>query len=326
MQERSRHTTTILFAGKLAVSLSLFTALFFVIRKDLAGIAAIMHSARPAWYIIAFGSYFLATVFISQRLRYSLLIQGVKTSQVGVLYLSLVGFFFNNFMPTSVGGDVVKIFYVSRASGKTLACTSAVLMDRLFGVLTFTVIAAGALCFIKEFIVPGPIKIVIAVFLAVFALVALFIIDGKSTRRFSFLLKPFAFLRAEERLEKFHATLAVYKKAPKKVAAMCVFSLLAQVSAVATAWFLSKSINCSLDFFILFFTLPLIALFTMLPSLNGLGIRESGYVFFFGSLVGRDFAFALSMLMLSQIILLSVIGGIFYLVRDTIPIMHTKTP
>ena len=53
----------------------------------------------------------------------------------------------------------------------------------------------------------------------------------------------------------------------------------------------------------------------MLPSLNGLGVREGAFVYFLKGDIGAGVAFAVSMLWLGVIILYSLIGGIMYLVH-----------
>ena len=52
----------------------------------------------------------------------------------------------------------------------------------------------------------------------------------------------------------------------------------------------------------------------MLPSIGGLGLREGAIVAFFGSMVGNEKAFGISILLLATLFLISVIGGIIYLI------------
>jgi hypothetical protein len=53
----------------------------------------------------------------------------------------------------------------------------------------------------------------------------------------------------------------------------------------------------------------------MLPSLNGLGIREGAFIYFLTPYMGKEYAAALGILWLGLLILLSVIGGAIYLIR-----------
>ena len=51
----------------------------------------------------------------------------------------------------------------------------------------------------------------------------------------------------------------------------------------------------------------------MLPSLNGLGVREGAFVYFLKGYIGPEKACAISILWLGLILVYSVIGGLFHL-------------
>jgi hypothetical protein len=64
--------------------------------------------------------------------------------------------------------------------------------------------------------------------------------------------------------------------------------------------------------------MPIIAVLCMLPiTMNGLGIREWGFVFFFNSDIGEVGAVSLSLLYLALFLLTGLIGGIVYLIRTS---------
>jgi hypothetical protein len=51
---------------------------------------------------------------------------------------------------------------------------------------------------------------------------------------------------------------------------------------------------------------------TLIPSVNGLGIREGGFVYLLKDYMPADKAFAISILLLGTLLILGVIGGIIY--------------
>jgi len=312
----------VFFAVRFAVSVAFFALLFFIIRKDLGTIAFILKKTDIARYCAGLAFYCLAVVCISQRLKHSFSAQGIPVRETGALHLSLIGFFFNIFMPTAVGGDVAKIFYASKASRKFLESTSAVFVDRVLGLVTFAVIVIVAVFFVREIVIPDSVKWSLMAVSFLFIGLLVFLFEERFAHKLSFMLKPFRALGLEEKLKKLQGSFAVYKRRPRDLGAMVLFSFFAQFAAVTAIWFSSKSIYHEVNFVVLFFTLPLIALLTMLPSINGLGIRESGYVCFFGPLIGKEAAFALSMLALSQILFVSIVGGVFYLFREKLVIAN----
>jgi uncharacterized membrane protein YbhN (UPF0104 family) len=62
--------------------------------------------------------------------------------------------------------------------------------------------------------------------------------------------------------------------------------------------------------------MPIVVFISMVPSIGGLGIREGAIVAFFTPFVGRENAFAVSLLMLASLFFLSVIGGVVYFTRN----------
>jgi hypothetical protein len=58
--------------------------------------------------------------------------------------------------------------------------------------------------------------------------------------------------------------------------------------------------------------MPLISMISLLPSINGLGVREGSTVLFFGPLIGKENAFVVSILWLFTLFLTSIAGGIIY--------------
>ena len=60
--------------------------------------------------------------------------------------------------------------------------------------------------------------------------------------------------------------------------------------------------------------MPIVSIITLLPSINGLGVREGSTVVFFGGLIGKEHALAISILMIVVLLITSLIGGIVYAV------------
>ena len=56
-----------------------------------------------------------------------------------------------------------------------------------------------------------------------------------------------------------------------------------------------------------FLIIPVVQLLSMLPSLNGLGIREGATVYFLAPYIGKEYAVALGILQLASLFLVSFI-------------------
>jgi len=80
---------------------------------------------------------------------------------------------------------------------------------------------------------------------------------------------------------------------------------------MATALFPGASCPAGPGLFFLY--IPLIWASSLIPSIGGLGVREFSYVFFFTPSLGRQKAVALSLLVLTSIVLQSCAGAIVFL-------------
>jgi uncharacterized protein (TIRG00374 family) len=72
--------------------------------------------------------------------------QGLPFRVTDALRLGLVGFFFNNFLPSSVGGDVIKAAFLAREQSRRTVAVATVIMDRviaLWGLFWFVALLGG---------------------------------------------------------------------------------------------------------------------------------------------------------------------------------------
>lgn len=103
--------------------------------------------------LVAFGlaAGCIAVATALQFYRWYLLVRALDLPFSGrnAVRLGLVGYFFNIFLPGSVGGDLVKAFFIARGQpGRRAAAVATVVADRLFGLfglILYVAVVAGAL-------------------------------------------------------------------------------------------------------------------------------------------------------------------------------------
>jgi hypothetical protein len=90
--------------------------------------------ARVSWTsLLASAFAFLLSQFvIAVRWQYLLRVQEIRLPLPRLTWLVLVGAFASNFLPTTVGGDLVKMAAVANGQPKRAAAAASVLADRLF--------------------------------------------------------------------------------------------------------------------------------------------------------------------------------------------------
>jgi uncharacterized protein (TIRG00374 family) len=115
---------------KLAVSASLLYILFGSI--DLEVFLGVVTTLNPLIFVFL-ALYFAATQSLSAY-RWSIVLKkDVVLPYPKLLSIYFIGMFFNNFLPTVVGGDVIKGYYLYRVIGKGDVSAASILMDRYSG-------------------------------------------------------------------------------------------------------------------------------------------------------------------------------------------------
>lgn len=296
-----------------AVSLTLVGVLVWVFRKDIPGISAVLKSVNLYYFLAAVLFNIAALVVVSERLRIIFGVQRLKLSLGESVYLTFIGIFFNNFLPTSIGGDLVKAYYATKKSERKLESFSAVFFDRFFGFLSI-----GLLAFLGVLLMNGRIKdpqifwgclIFSGVVLVAFVL---FLNKTIAKAIFSRLLHLRAFQK-DSKLHKLYNALNAYKGHKLVVMKVILISLLAQVLSVVLLYCIVRGISQDISFLDLLLVMPLVAVASMIPSINGLGVREGAFVIFLGEFISKESAVAVSILFLGVVLIMSFIGGVLYL-------------
>ena len=137
---RSPRGRAVIVLVKVAVSAGLLALLFS--RIDARRLWDFASHASPAWLGVAV-ALFATTVLVSTW-RWAILLgaQGVNLPATKLLASYLVAGFYNNFLPSNIGGDVIRIKDTAPSTGSKTLATTVVLVDRGFGLLGLVFVAA----------------------------------------------------------------------------------------------------------------------------------------------------------------------------------------
>jgi len=122
-------------------------ALYLVFRgEDLRELAGIMLRVNPWVFLAAIGLFWLAQVLFVLRWRLLLKVQSVDISIWAGLKLHLLGLFYNNCLPSSIGGDVLRAWYVTKHTDgeRGVGAALSVFVDRIVGLIGTLLIASIA--------------------------------------------------------------------------------------------------------------------------------------------------------------------------------------
>jgi uncharacterized membrane protein YbhN (UPF0104 family) len=124
--------------AKIAVSVVLFASLFLFGKVDLSKSIEVAVKANP-WYLLAAFALFLGSTFLNAY-RWKLLASaaGLNQTLLKMVQFCFVGVFFNLFLPSTVGGDFSRCYYLSKGTGKYAHAFYSVLADRTVELLCFS--------------------------------------------------------------------------------------------------------------------------------------------------------------------------------------------
>jgi hypothetical protein len=230
-----------------------------------------------------------------------------------------IGMFFNFFLPTIVGGDAVKAILLSRETGAPARSTMSVFMERNVGLLALLAIATAAALVAPTVEVWGFSLLHLALLLfAGFLAANLVLFDRRAYHLIDYLVALTPLGRIRSRAASLYDAVVPYR-APRwrgVVAAAIGQSFLFQAIVILVVFLNAKALAHDVPIAALAVFVPLISLAGMLPSVNGLGIRDLLYVLLLGQIgVPADVAFTLSFLYFVVTFAASLPGGIVYALR-----------
>jgi glycosyltransferase 2 family protein len=298
-----------------AISLLFIGLLFYFMRDQIPQVVAALRQVdRPL--LIGAVLLFLTTVWIlGCRLKVIFKAKGVAMGLQDAVNLTFVGYFFNNFLPTSVGGDIVKAMCASRITQNPVKSVTSVLMDRIFGLFVFILIPSLTLLFYMKNIADPRVPIIVYSLLAFSAFCFFLIFNRGIARRFGFIETLLSKVGIGAKVRELYDGLHDFRYHKDAVVISMLLSVVGQTISILVLYAMAVALGSHTAVVYFFLLVPVVHLVSMLPSLGGLGIREGAYVYFLKDYVGEHNAFALGILWLGLLFLLSIIGGLIYLVR-----------
>lgn len=299
-------------AGKLLVAL-LFIA-YLTWGLDFDFVAGMIGRANP-WLLL------VSTVVIIARnllgaCRWSILLRakGHAVSIWPLLRYYFIGGFFNFFLPTIVGGDVARGYYLSRWGVGKSAAAGSILLERILGVTALVLVSAISIFMVSGSSIGAGVSLFILA-ACVGWLIVLVLLCGAGDRLIPKIV-PGPLRGRLSLLSGVIAEIRSYGKVRGAVIRGFAVTVAFQAAGVWSTYLLSLAVGCSVSAGYFFILLPLVWLIAMIPiSINGLGLREGAFVTLFLAVgMTQETAIAISILFLAQAMLQGAIGGGLYLV------------
>jgi uncharacterized protein (TIRG00374 family) len=300
---------------KIVISLGLIAYLFT--RIDLVKVGDALKSANYLYLLPAALLYLAAMSNAGLKWYILLRAQGIRVPFRAVLSYTYVGFFFNNFLPANVGGDVMRGYGLARYTEQGAEAAVSVVVDRIVGLMAFMSSAVAA-ALVTEFVMHRQnlkgIEVAaimgLVVIAAGFAVILSRRVRALVERLFTWkLLAPFAPVYG-----RLSAALNAYRHSYGPLALAFCVSLLTLVLTNFTDYLIVQSLGGGIPLIYIFLFNPIIAFVLLVPiSVGGLGVTQAVYPFFYG-LVGVPGSLAFTVSLIKQLIIYvtSLVGGVLW--------------
>jgi uncharacterized protein (TIRG00374 family) len=306
----------VLIVLKLTVSTVLLIVLFR--QADVSTMADRFRQMDPGWTIAALGVYGLMLGVSAWRWRLLLRLQTIDVS-LGTLTKSfLVATFFNNFLPSNIGGDVVRVADTAPFAGSKTLATTVVLIDRILGLIALLVLAAAASGLAWNLGVR--LEGMQYVWVALIGFTAGLVICLRNPDRLATTARSILADRlqaVQTRLQNLVGAMGRFAQQPRGLWSAFGGALVVQVLLVLFYVCAARSLAVPFPLLAASVIVPISLAVQMVPvSINGFGVREAVFAFFFTGLgLNVSSALTLSLGSAALIMLFSLSGGAVFMLR-----------
>jgi uncharacterized membrane protein YbhN (UPF0104 family) len=296
------------FVLKAGISVGLFW--FAVSGVNLEVIGERLRTLKIEWMIGALALCFVQYALQSARWQQISQRCGAPLTFRNALRINLVGAFFNQVLPSTVGGDAMRIWMLGRGGTSWTNATYSVLLDRFIGVLALAAVVVVCLPWTFD-LVHDPVGRVALLVIGLGSIGAAAAFLTLGYLRWSW-LQRWAPIRHLTQMSKAAANILFDFKTGGTVLAL---SFAIQCLTGAIAWCLARAIGTPLGFFPAIELIPPVMLISTVPiSVAGWGVREKSLVLAFGYAgLSQGDGFLVSVLLGLTMLTLGLAGGVVWL-------------
>jgi len=307
-------------AGKIrSVSLKIlrfliaFFLMYLILKQiDFAPIIQHIKTINYFWLAISFLLALLLIYFNALRWKILLRTHSVDAGIWKLYRVYLIGFFFNNFLPSSIGLDTVRTVYMKEHGLKEVA--SSVLVERFIGITAlffYSFIGAVIIGYMKM-----GMKLVLYASILLIIMIIIFIMsfNKKFLIKFKPLVLKIKYKNIGKEIITFYNLFFEFANNKKKMFLAFVISMLMQTTIIAINIVIAKMYSIQMNYIFFFVYIPIISVLSMVPiSINALGVREGSYVYFFSRIgIAKEISLLFSLTYLAITAITSLIGGIMF--------------
>lgn len=298
--------------GKIAFSIALLAYILSSI--DLPALGQSLKNIKLQYFSLALLFFCLGLPL--RTLRWSIFLRQKKVhiSQGRLLQLYFIGMFFNQFLPTSFGGDAVRTWFIHREHRSAHIPATSVVAERLCGV--FALFCIGLVSSLYWLMSGTQSPVAVSAFTLCLSGVA-GILFLTAAPLHSLLTRLFHFFKMRwgwEPVDNIYHSCREYTENKPDILRAVLLSLCTSASSILIGYYLSLALSWGLPLSVFLFTIPIITVIIMVPvTLGGVGLRETAFLLVFSQFgVPGQKAVALALLWFAVNILSGLAGGICF--------------
>lgn len=300
-RNKSRGRMTIKIIG---TTVALALVVYLLWRQGWSEISTVVSQISFGIFTLTFVMTLMSRTAIGWRWHILLRSAGIKISPLRSISLTYAGLFASNFLPTTIGGDVVRLAGVLRLNLDRPVCVASLIVDRLVGM------AGMALAI--PFILPGlPEGLFLTANTPLLAGAPLLgKLDAPVGSKAKKILE-----KGVRLLKRLLEALSFWVKHPQSLFVSLLISWTHMLLLFGTLWLLLRAMGEPASFWLIAGMWALTYFVTLLPiSINGLGVQELSMTFFFTQVGGISEPTALTLAFLIRILqMFASLPGAFYL-------------
>ena len=294
--------------------------IYFVFNKTNLG--QIWNSVKGIHYYLLLFSFSLHAVgYYASSYRWKILL-AAQNYKVPVSYLVqsyAVAMYFNNILPSTIGGDVVRAYDTWRYRVPKSKSITIVIVERFLGLLALLAFAVVAIFVASDFTekIPYLTEMVLGLFVLMVIATIFIFMNQELIAKIGLLFDKPGLKLFKKQGKKLADAFKEFRGKNKALFWALVLSLILQINVIVHYWLISEALGMDISLMKYLFIIPIALFVMMIPiSINAIGLRENLYVFFllpYGATAADGIAF--SWIAYGMILLLGLFGGVLLAFR-----------
>lgn len=271
---------------------------FFLIYRSREDFITTLQTASPGLALAGLAVLFISRQVVAARWHALLKISEKPIGYWQTLKLTYAGLFATNFLPTSIGGDLIRFIGTTQAGVDSALVLASLIMDRVVGLVGMSLFVPGGLYLLTSSTPMKPEMPSAAV--SFYGIISS--LGGLWQKVLNY-------------VKKIITDILFWLKHPKNLFGALLFTLIHELLLFGMYWFFLKAVGADISYWTIAFLYSLSYLATLIPlSIGGLGIQEMSITYLYSTFGGVSVQAALALAVLSRLaFVINSLPGAFFL-------------